>query len=117
MTSRRKRRPAACVMFRNCTKFSFLLLVSFLQCTRTEHSPLTYDLVRYSNVDISETRSNPAYNTSCMRYGYNYQCLLSAEEFIRSIWKHGAAWSTYFNKYSKEIDIVVKFNRVSTRWL
>ena len=102
-------------MNRRCTQVCCLVFIILtVECTIL---PLTYDLVRYSNVNLLETLSSTTANKeSCKKIGYDFKCSLSSEryeDFRKSIWQRSAAWEAFFNQYVKEVDIIVDFNRVS----
>ena len=90
-----------------------LLAVVLISTTHTVISHKTYDLLRYSDIDVYKTTSKQE-NPTCKRQGLLYDCLSATDtssEFKTDIINGGKSYDIVYDGHTKEVRFDVKFRR------
>lgn len=92
-----------------------ITLILVHSCFQKDFQSVSYDLVRYSNVRILKGIGQME-NQQCRKIGSNFECpvsMTSLNNFKECLRKPGVSWSCPFDEYTREVQVAIRFNRVS----
>ena len=79
--------------------------------------PVSYDLMTFSDVKVLKTlhKSN---DTKCKKSGFDINCPVPVNSLMdlkKFLWKIGGKWNCQFDKWTKEVQVIIDFNKVKVR--